>query len=249
MIRAFSQQIQMWTEGEAESRLEDILRQYDTRLHPSNDLNIPPGFNRASVLVPLFWKNGEWNVLLTVRSENLRSHSGLVAFPGGKEDPEDENVVATALRESEEEIGLDRKHVRVLCVLSPAIVRPANIVTPVVAIIPKDFEPIRNVEEVRKVFSLPISRFLNEDYTVKKFPFRGSLFFAYFFSDIIDGETIQTWGYTAQVIMKIAMVILDSDQQREVTEGHFMTKDTSLSAQTETDLLQQMLDNVKDSKL
>ncbi|XP_060083235.1 peroxisomal coenzyme A diphosphatase NUDT7-like isoform X1 [Ylistrum balloti] len=249
MIRAFSQQIQMCAEAEAESGLRDLLRQYDIRLHPLPALKVPPSFSRASVLVPLFWENGEWHVLLTIRSEKLRTHSGAVSFPGGKQDQKDENEVATALRESEEEIGLSPTDVKVVSVLPPALVRPNNIVTPVVAVIPKDFVPKTNTEEVRKVFRLPISRFLKEDYTMRKFKTLGIVVISYYFSDVVDGETIQTWGFTAQMVMRIAMVVFGSDQKREVTGYGAITKDTALASLSDIQPLQQVLDKVNLSKL
>ncbi|XP_033754116.1 uncharacterized Nudix hydrolase NudL-like isoform X3 [Pecten maximus] len=239
----------MCSEEEARSRLMDLLRKYDTRSQSQNDLNIPPAFSRASVLVPLFWRNGEWNVLLTVRSKHLRSHSGLVAFPGGKQDPEDKDVIATALREAEEEIGLSPNDVIIVNVLPPSFVRPKNIVTPVVAIIPSDFLPKRNVEEVQKVFSLPISRFVREDFTTKRFTMHDTVVVAYYFTDVIDGESIQTWGYTAQVIMRIALVVLESDQQRDVTDGFVITKDTALSTLADSNIIQRLLDHLKHSNL
>ena len=68
----------------------------------------------ASVLVPLVMRDHGLAVLLTERTTHLSSHSGQIAFPGGKADPEDASATDTALREAEEEIGLDRHFVEVL---------------------------------------------------------------------------------------------------------------------------------------
>ena len=68
----------------------------------------------AAVLVPLLLRDGEAHVLLTRRSDDLRRHRGQYSFPGGKCDEDDRDAVATALRETEEEVGLPRRHVDVI---------------------------------------------------------------------------------------------------------------------------------------
>lgn len=80
-----------------------------------------PELPKASVLIPLLMKSGEMHVLMTVRSLELRSSAGMICFPGGKYDPIDHNEIDTALRESEEEIGLAPDQVEVVCRLPPII--------------------------------------------------------------------------------------------------------------------------------
>ncbi|XP_060083237.1 uncharacterized Nudix hydrolase NudL-like isoform X3 [Ylistrum balloti] len=219
--------------------LENILRPFDTRIHPL-PIRVPSHIVRASVLIPLFWKNDEWHVLLTVRASGLRTHSGLVAFPGGKQDDADENEITTALRESKEEIGLNPEDVQVLAVLPPSLAGENMLVTPVASIIPNDFVPKINVEEVRKVFDLPLSRFMREDYTMTKTKYQGGYICIYHFIDYIDEESIKTWGYTATVAMRVAMVILASDVRRELKDGFFITKENSLSSLSQSDTLKRL---------
>ena len=69
---------------------------------------------RASVLIPLLEAEGELFVMLTLRSEHLRSHAGQVSFPGGKEEPEDANSLETALRETNEEIDLSKEKIEII---------------------------------------------------------------------------------------------------------------------------------------
>ncbi|XP_033754115.1 uncharacterized Nudix hydrolase NudL-like isoform X2 [Pecten maximus] len=237
MIRAFSQQIHNMS-GNGRS-LESILRPFDTRIHPL-PIKIPSHIVKASVLIPLFWKNGEWRVLLTIRASGLRTHSGLVAFPGGKQDSADESEIATALRESKEEVGLNPEDVRVLAVLPPAFASDKMLVTPVASIIPNDFVPHINQEEVRKVFDLPLSRFVSDDFTMTKYERPGGHVCIYHFIDNIDGESVKTWGYTATVVMRVAMVILESDARRELKEGFFITKENSLSSLSQSDTLRRL---------
>ncbi|MFZ3221356.1 MAG: CoA pyrophosphatase [Rhodoferax sp.] len=110
----------------------------------------------ASVLVPLVMYGDHLTVLLTERTTHLSSHSGQVAFPGGKADPEDPNATVTALREAEEEIGLARHFVEVLGELPTYTTGSAFIVTPVVALVHPGFEIVPNPHEVADVFEVPL---------------------------------------------------------------------------------------------
>ena len=114
----------------------------------------------AAILVPIIVKNNVPYVLLTVRSNNLSNHPGQVSFPGGKRE-EDENIVSTALRETQEEIGMSSKHVKILGKLLPYVTRSKYFVTPVVAEI-LDYEqyiPKLNPFEVCEIFTVPLEIF------------------------------------------------------------------------------------------
>ena len=111
----------------------------------------------ASVLVPLVMRDSGLTVLLTERTTHLSSHSGQVAFPGGKADPEDTDAIDTALRESSEEIGLGRKFVQVLGTLPIYTTGSAFLVTPVVALVDAAHTVTRNPHEVADIFEVPLS--------------------------------------------------------------------------------------------
>ena len=93
----------------------------------------------ASVLVPLILRDDELTVLLTQRTDHLADHPGQISFPGGRAEPEDADPTATALREAQEEIGLDAVHVDVLGTLPIYTTGTGFIVTPVVALIQPGF--------------------------------------------------------------------------------------------------------------
>lgn len=112
----------------------------------------------AAVLVPLVLR-AELTVLLTQRTEQLSTHSGQVAFPGGRQDPEDADATATALREAQEEVGLDPGQVEVLGSLPVYETGTAFMVTPVVALVQPDAPLHPNPYEVADVFEVPL-RFL-----------------------------------------------------------------------------------------
>ncbi|KAJ8247528.1 hypothetical protein GJAV_G00247410 [Gymnothorax javanicus] len=127
-----------------------------------NILSDLPEIPKASILIPLLIKNGEIHVLFTVRSLELRSGAGDVCFPGGKFDPKDHNEIDTALREAEEEIGLARSQVDVVCKLCPVIAKKPLLVTPVVAFIEDSFKAQPNPAEVSDVFTVPLNYFLSQ---------------------------------------------------------------------------------------
>ena len=113
----------------------------------------------AAVLVPIVARAEGATVLLTQRATRLRQHSGQIAFPGGKIDPQDESPVATALRETWEEIGLHARHVEPLGYLDLYATGTGFRIFPLVAIVRPPFELTLNPEEVDDAFEAPL-RFL-----------------------------------------------------------------------------------------
>ena len=111
----------------------------------------------AAVLVPIVMHADEPTVLLTERASNLRDHSGQIAFPGGKIDADDPSPLDTALREADEEIGLDRRLVRPLGYLDSYLSSSGYIVFPAVGVVTPRFELTLNRHEVADVFEVPLS--------------------------------------------------------------------------------------------
>ena len=112
---------------------------------------------RASVLVPLIERPDGLYVLLTRRTEHLSSHAGQVSFPGGRAEELDSSPIETALRETEEEIGLHRRHVEIIGVLPEHVTISAYRVTPVVAIVTPPFALSADPGEVAEIFEVPLS--------------------------------------------------------------------------------------------
>jgi 8-oxo-dGTP pyrophosphatase MutT (NUDIX family) len=113
----------------------------------------------AAVLVPIVAREEGATVLLTRRAARLRQHSGQIAFPGGKIDPQDATPMAAALREAWEEIGLHGRHIDPLGYLDIYATGTGFRIFPVVAIVRPPFELTLNDEEVEDVFEVPV-RFL-----------------------------------------------------------------------------------------
>ena len=115
---------------------------------------------RASVLVPIVMREQPM-VLLTERTTHLSTHSGQVAFPGGKQDASDTDAVHTALREAHEEIGLQRDWVEVIGQLPTYTTGTQFIVTPVVALVRPGHELVLNPYEVADAFEVPLWFLMN----------------------------------------------------------------------------------------
>ena len=110
----------------------------------------------ASVLVPLVERAGGLTVLLTQRTAHLRDHAGQISFPGGRAESADEDPVATALRETEEEVGLARRHVDVIGSMPEYRTVTYYDVTPVVALVRPPFELVLDAHEVADAFEVPL---------------------------------------------------------------------------------------------
>jgi 8-oxo-dGTP pyrophosphatase MutT (NUDIX family) len=118
------------------------------------------GLASAAVLALLFTKDAEWHILLNRRSELVGRHKGEICFPGGAWEPQDSDHLATALRETQEEMGIDPKDVEVLGDLAPVIVPTGFLVRPVVGSIPYPYPFQVNPAEVAEVLEVPVSALL-----------------------------------------------------------------------------------------
>lgn len=114
----------------------------------------------AAVLLPLVMRD-RLHLLLTQRTAHLATHSGQIAFPGGKVDADDVDATATALRETEEETGLMASHVEVLGTLPQYVTGTQFFITPVVALVRPDFTLRPNPHEVDEVFEVPLDFLMN----------------------------------------------------------------------------------------
>ena len=119
------------------------------------------GGTPAAVLVPIVLREDAPVVLLTQRTAHLRDHPGQVSFPGGRVEEADSSPTETALRETEEEIGLSRRHVEILGFLPEYLTGTGFSVTPVVGLVRPPFSLAPEAFEVAEVFEVPLDFLLD----------------------------------------------------------------------------------------
>lgn len=163
-----------------------------------------PNFERAAVLVPLFISNGSLSLILTKRTDSVDTHKGQIAFPGGMKDKSDPDLVATALRETKEELGFETDHVIVLGTLDDHPVPSGFIITPIVGFLSDIPKIVPHSAEVAEVFEAPLSFFANENqgWTEER-EFRGTRRKVWFYSY----RNHVVWGATAAIIRNLLAVI------------------------------------------
>ncbi len=123
---------------------------------------VPETYRPAAVLVPLVKRADGVTVLLTQRTDDMPSHAGQVAFPGGRRQAEDADAIATALRETEEEVGLERRFVDVIGTLDRYRTGTSYEITPVVGMVEPGFTTRADPREVAAIFEVPLDHFLDD---------------------------------------------------------------------------------------
>jgi 8-oxo-dGTP pyrophosphatase MutT (NUDIX family) len=164
---------------------------------------IPAAPKPAAVLIPFLRVSEAWHILFTRRTDMVADHKGQVSFPGGQADPGDTSPEFTALREAEEEIGLNPADVRILGKLNELPTITNYCVTPIVGAIPWPY-PLRLAEvEVRRAFCIQLTwladpahheiRFRNIPGSATPLPV---IYFQHY-----DGELL--WGVSAQIVVNL----------------------------------------------
>ncbi|MES2935150.1 MAG: CoA pyrophosphatase [Pseudomonadota bacterium] len=115
----------------------------------------------ASILLPLVLRDTGLSVLLTQRTAHLTHHAGQISFPGGRAEASDASVIETALRETEEEVGLHRDHIEVIGQLPDYLTGTGYHITPVVALVHPPFELQADPAEVAEIFEVPLAFLMN----------------------------------------------------------------------------------------
>lgn len=159
----------------------------------------------ASVLLPLLVIDQQWHLLYIRRSEHVHDHKGQVAFPGGAAEEFDPSVVATSLRETEEEIGIATSEVQILGQMGQFPTVTHFLVNPVVGIIPWPYPLRLQTEEVVRAFPIPLYWLADPaNRETRPVELHGQRFMATYYN-LYEGEML--WGISAQITLDFLNII------------------------------------------
>ncbi|MDG3088198.1 CoA pyrophosphatase [Vibrio hannami] len=180
----------------------------------SEGLERVAGFDRkklrkAAVIIGCVERENGLNVILTKRALHLRHHPGQISFPGGKQEDNDPGAADTAIREAHEEIGLLPSMIDIIGTLPPLITVSRFDVTPVVAFVSPDYQPVIDQNEVESVFEVPASHLFDiQQLYSQKFKIKGLNHRVF----AIPYKHHFIWGVTAQIIQALQLQLFNSNQ-------------------------------------
>lgn len=173
--------------------------------HRRSQSQVPDNALLGGVMVLLLPGEKEWDTLLIRRTEDGRTHSGQISFPGGKYDPVDQDMLATALRECEEEVGIKRTSIQVLGTLTPLYIPPSNfLVTPTLGYL--DHRPLfrPSEREVQEIIQLPLSVIFHPANKVTRAITRPGQQNVPFETPVYQlDEDLVIWGATAMILSEL----------------------------------------------
>lgn len=164
---------------------------------------VDPDLIAAAVLLPIYWKDGQYHILFIRRTETVKKHKGEISFPGGVYEERDSSLLETALRESAEEIGLKAGDVEILGELDDEVSVTTNyVISPFTAVIPWPYRFRLDERETKEIIEAPIDSLLASNYSRP---------------EIINGETVTAyyykyqdriiWGATARILHKFLAIL------------------------------------------
>lgn len=167
---------------------------------------------RAAVLIPVFKKDGEYHLLFTRRTDLVEHHKGQISFPGGRQDPEDQDLLTTALREAEEEMGIHKEDVRILGELDDICTVTDFCVSPFVGLIPYPYPFRPNPHEIAEIIEVPLAALLDPERLRREFrEHAGRTWPVYFYRH--GRHTI--WGATASILKQL-LDLLPEEEKRNL---------------------------------
>lgn len=164
------------------------------------------GLNPSAVIIPIYEAKGLLHTLVTKRTDQVEHHKGHLCFPGGARDPEDRNLVETALRECEEEMGILKRDVEVLGRLDEIATVTNFVITPFIGYIPHPYTFSPNPIEIEEVIEVPIERFMTTcEPTVEHLEWKGDTYPVYYF----QYGRHNIWGATGKILKQFLEVAFD----------------------------------------
>lgn len=153
----------------------------------------------AAVLIPMFWREGEPHFLLTQRTQQVSTHKGQISFPGGSRDAIDSSLCSTALRETEEEIGITVDWIEILGQFDEYRSKTNLLVAPFVGFLKEGFTVLKNSQEVEQIVEVPFDFFCRTTPREEIRQRHGKPKIIYFYGY----ESHVIWGLTAAIIQDL----------------------------------------------
>ena len=176
----------------------------DFDLNPDMDLDQKFNFLEASVLIPILTFKKDLEILLTKRSNSLKNHPGQIAFPGGKKDQIDSSPIETALRETQEEVGLNPKNVEIIASLPSHKTATGFVIKPYLGLINQPFSETLRQGEVDEIFTVPYEYILNEkNFSIQTRKWNGSQRSYY----VVPYGPYYVWGATARILLNLSRAL------------------------------------------
>ena len=171
-------------------------------------IGLPPkdGLPKAAVLIAVT-DHTQPEIIYTLRSRKLSSHSGEVSFPGGMSEESDDSLIDTALRESEEEVGLKKQDVKIIGSLDTMVSRFNISVTPFVGIISNEVKLTTTSEEIESIFKVPLTFLLQDDRFRNDPVKRGN---ETFYVPAYKYDSYIIWGLTAMITVNFLNLVFDA---------------------------------------
>lgn len=162
----------------------------------------------AAVLCPVVLRQHGLTLLFTQRAAHLKHHAGQVSFPGGKQEPQDHNLLATALRETEEEIGLHQRHIEIIGTLPRYRTISKFAVQPYVGLVTPPFSLTLDSNEVDRVFEVPLAYMANKaNHHTHWVERKGQQHPVYF----IPWQGVNIWGATAAFVRNLSSLLAERE--------------------------------------
>ena len=176
----------------------------DFDLNPDMNLDQKFNFLEASVLIPILTFKKDLEILLTKRSNNLKNHPGQIAFPGGKKDQIDSSPIETALRETQEEVGLNPENVEIIASLPSHKTATGFVIKPYLGLINQPFSETLRQGEVDEIFTVPYEYILNEEnFSIQTRKWNGSQRSYY----VVPYGPYYVWGATARILLNLSRAL------------------------------------------
>jgi len=193
----------------SEEKLKKHLTQVLNKRKPKQFIYKNTESKSAAVLLPIFFKNGEAHLLFTKRTDYVEHHKGQISFPGGSRDLEDVDLKTTALRETEEEVGISNKDVEVIGQTDIFLTNTHFLVTPFVGFYKYPYPYQINEDEISRLIEVPLLHFFNEEiFEVKSYEREGYNWLVHFYHYGDD----MIWGVTGFLMSNFLSIVFEMDR-------------------------------------